>query len=72
MTVEDAEPRTAREEYEMLARTLARQRALGTLSEAQDDAILERMDALWLAMSDEDLAAVDPSSRSTEENSRGS
>jgi len=47
------------EHYRLLERRLLRGRALGTLSAALEDAILEEMDPLWYAMTDTERAIVD-------------
>lgn len=44
--------------YRLLMRSVLRGRALGTVTEAVEDAILEEMDGLWYEMSDAERAII--------------
>ena len=59
----------ANERYLALEQQLVRGRALGTLSEAEDDHLLEQMDDLWWRMTAEECDAANK--RAAEDAQRG-
>ena len=50
---------TAAHRYELLQTLLLRARALGTASEPQLDALLDEMDSVWYAMTQDQQRAAD-------------
>jgi hypothetical protein len=57
--MEEDHPVTPAQQYRLLEALMLRGRALGTITEAQLDALLEELDQLWAQMSHEERQEAD-------------